>query len=188
MDSSRRGFLKKLGMGGIAVAGTAILGNEILSENKKSVISINGKEITHNPEVLKQYDLESKLDEKIDLLIEKIQFGGGINKEEYNTLVSSHSQWMDMVGDKGYPSIAFNYFWVGKAHYQFGDTKKMMELFDKYLTCNVSPSTHSQYCIKIGDLMFKLGKNKDAIRFYEYAKFKVPNAPVKRKIDKCLDS
>ena len=93
---------------------------------------------------------------------------------------------MSHVGDKGYPSIAFYYFWVGKAHYQFGETKKMMEVFNKYLTCNVSASTHSKYCIEIGDLLFGLGKNEDAVRFYEYAKFKVPNAPVKRKIAKCL--
>lgn len=184
--SSRREFLKKLGIGSVAVAGAAVLGTELTSKEKKPFIIVNDRKVEYNPETLKQYDLESKLDEKIDLLIEKIQFGGGINKEEYNTLVSLHSQWMDIVKDKGYPSIAFNYFWVGKAHYQFGETKKMMVLFNEYLTCNVSSSTHSKYCIEIGDLMFKLGKNEDAVRFYEYAKFKIPNAPVKRKIAKCL--
>lgn len=208
MDNSRRSFLKKLGLGSVAVVGTAVVGDalNIKEEVTESIKVPEGhvevarltfdtktgemlaSKATRNyepTESSKKWQLERKLSDSVDSLIRKMELKG-INQDEYQLLIDQHKKWMDVVEDLSFPSIAFNYFWIGKAHYKFGNQEKMMETFNQFLNSNVSGSTFSKYCIEIGDMMFELGNNTDAIRFYEFARFKVPNAPVKRKIAKCL--
>lgn len=201
MDNSRRGFLKKLGLGGAAVVAGSILPKVIAPEKPvdkildKFDISINGQPLSnfgsYNEAQIRRMEWH-KLDREISQAVVSISRGENHPKEFYAELkqkIQKLDKLHELDSRPGYEyyQITNNNIPLAEGFYRADMGEDVRVALDRGLDKDISVNTKASIMVENGDWCVSKGLNNMALEYYQGARMLNRNVSVKRKIQKLLE-